>query len=43
MDLIRKDAGLQEAFGNLSPELKSVLDAAHGANPPVGNPASETR
>jgi hypothetical protein len=39
MDLIRKDAGLQEAFGNLSPELKQVLDAAHGS----ANPASETR
>jgi hypothetical protein len=43
MDLIRKDAGLQEAFSNLSPELKEVLDAAHSANPPVGNPASEGR
>jgi hypothetical protein len=32
MDLIRKDAGLQEAFSNLSPELKEVLDAAHGAS-----------
>jgi hypothetical protein len=42
MDLIRKDAGLQEAFSNLSPELKEVLDAAHGANPLVGNPASES-
>jgi hypothetical protein len=32
MDLIRHDAGLQEAFSNLSPELKEVLDAAHGAS-----------
>jgi hypothetical protein len=31
IDLIRKDAGLQEAFSNLSPELKSVLDAQPGA------------
>jgi hypothetical protein len=34
MDLIRKDAGLQEAFKNLSPELKEVLDAANGATAP---------
>jgi hypothetical protein len=27
MDLIRKDAGLQDAFRSLSPELKDVLDA----------------
>ena len=32
MDLIRQDAGLKEAFSNLSPELKDVLDAANGAN-----------
>jgi hypothetical protein len=32
MDLIRHDAGLQEAFSNLSPELKDVLDATHGAS-----------
>jgi hypothetical protein len=31
MDLIRQDAGLQEAFSNLSPELKQVLDEVHGA------------
>lgn len=31
IDLIRKDASLQEAFGNLSPELKQVLDAMPGA------------
>ena len=32
MDLIRQDAGLKEAFSNLSPELKDVLDAVNGAN-----------
>jgi len=32
-DLIRKDAGLSDAFRNLSPELKDVLDAANGATP----------
>jgi hypothetical protein len=31
IDLIRQDAGLQEAFGNLSPELKAVLDSRQGA------------
>jgi|GEM_PF-2288674 len=31
VDLIRQDAGLQEAFANLSPELKQVLDEVHGA------------
>jgi hypothetical protein len=33
MELIRQDAGLQEAFANLSPELKQVLDEVHGAQP----------
>jgi len=32
VDLIRHDAGLQEAFSNLSPELKQVLDEVHGAS-----------
>ena len=32
IDLIRQDAGLQEAFGNLSPELKAVLDGKQGAS-----------
>ncbi|HTV55350.1 MAG TPA: hypothetical protein VMI06_10580 [Terriglobia bacterium] len=32
LDLIRGDAGLKEAFTNLSPELKDVLDALPGAN-----------
>lgn len=32
IDLIRKDASLQEAFGQLSPELKAVLDAMPGRN-----------
>ena len=31
VDLIRQDAGLQEAFGHLSPELKAVLDSKEGA------------
>ena len=32
IDLIRQDAGLQEAFGHLSPELKTVLDETQGAH-----------
>ncbi len=42
MDLIRKDAGLQEAFRNLSPELKQVLDEVHGASPTSGSAAPES-
>jgi hypothetical protein len=34
IDLIRKDASLQEAFSNLSPDLKDVLDAVPGATAP---------
>ncbi len=29
---IRQDAGLQEAFSHLSPELKTVIDAMPGAH-----------
>ena len=32
VDLIRQDAGLQEAFSHLSPELKTVIDAMPGAH-----------
>jgi len=32
-DLIRKDAGLSDAFRNLAPELKDVLDGPSGATP----------
>lgn len=32
VELLRSDAGLKEAFSNLSPELKQVLDAVDGAN-----------
>jgi hypothetical protein len=32
VELLRSDAGLKEAFSNLSPELKQVLDAVEGAN-----------
>lgn len=42
MDLIRQDAGLQEAFKNLSPELKQVLDEVHGATPTSGSDAPES-
>jgi hypothetical protein len=31
IELLRSDAGLKEAFSNLSPELKQVLDAVDGA------------
>lgn len=34
VELLRSDAGLKEAFSNLSPELKQVLDAAEGASAP---------
>jgi hypothetical protein len=33
MDLIKSDAGLKQAFQNLSPELRDVLDNASGASP----------
>lgn len=32
IDLLRQDAALKDAFANLSPELKDVLDTINGAN-----------
>jgi hypothetical protein len=42
IELLRSDASLREAFTNLSPELKQVLDAAEGAQPTSGQAAPES-
>lgn len=42
IELLKSDASLREAFTNLSPELKQVLDAAEGAQPTSGQAAPES-
>jgi hypothetical protein len=41
MELIREDTDLKEAFGNLSPELKEVLDEVRGAQPTTDQAAQK--